>query len=538
MNSIKQTLFLAALTYTIVASALPPPRKAGTAGSTLRQSTETKTHYLVNVNKGEPLGYTAVMLAYKGNTPGGAALVRKCAQAAVATPAFAGKTVALIPLASSFELEPSPESAPSRLAAACEACAKEHGLDWAVVPPATLARNRAVGKASVLDDAAKREHLKDIYVVPDHKLGLIRALEGKVALLVEDDEFTGASLDAAQMGLEDAMTRAGVNFDIERVVMARHKSYVQTSTMAELDAPTQTLFQDVAFGIFADADVDVVDGANIGVIYYFLIGGRVYIGSHIASKRLYALGGRFLDAAANDEEEDASAIAFEIAKERVKEHAQQALKGEHNTKVRPAVSHIASRARYARPFAGYRGARGGRRRLGHHGRGQLRRAGRHRRHRRPDARLHQAEAPLPRAALPEPALRRHARAAGPARLGRAGLRPAQRPRVGGLRPLRRLRQGPARRVQAQAPHQLRARPASANFARARCANSLSSQVSVRERAKETHKKTWAAKSEKEIAPTRVRTPRARRRRRMRRPHARRARLSRARARAWATSTRP
>lgn len=335
MNSIKQTLFLAALTYTIV-GALPPPRKAGTAGSTLRQSTETKTHYLVNVNKGEPIGYTAVMHAYKGNTPGGAALVRKCAQAAVATPAFAGKTVALIPLASSFELEPSPESAPSRLAAACEACAKEHGLDWAVVPPATLARNRAVSKASVLDDAAKREHLKDIYVVPDHKLGLIRALEGKVALLVEDDEFTGASLDAAQRGLEDAMTRAGVNFEIERVVMARHKSYVQTSTMAELDAPTQALFQDVAFGIFADADADVDDGANIGVIYYFLIGDRVYIGSHIASKYLYALGGRFIDAAANDEEEDASAIAFEIAKERVKQHAQQALKGEHNTKVRPA----------------------------------------------------------------------------------------------------------------------------------------------------------------------------------------------------------
>ena len=464
MKSIKQQLFLAALTYTIVASALPPPRKAGTAGSTLRQSTETKTHYLVNVNKGEPLGYTAVMHAYKGNTPGGAALVRKCAQAAVATPAFAGKTVALIPLACSFELEPSPESAPSRLAAACEACAKEHGLDWAVVPPATLARNRAVGKVSELKTLAeKREHLKDIYVVPDEKLNLIRALDGQVALLVEDDEFTGASFDAAQRGLEDAMTRAGVNFEIERVAMARHKSYVKESTMAELDAPTQTLFQDVAFGIFADADVDVDDGANIGVIYYFLIGERVYIGSHIASKQLYALGGRFLDAAANDEEEDASAIAFEIAKERVKEHAQQALKGEHNTKVRPAVSHIASRARYARPFAGHRGARGGRRRLGHHGRGQLRRDGGDGRHGGADARLHQAEAALPRAALPEPALRRRARAAGPARLGRAGLRPAQRPRVGGLRPVRRLRQGPARRVQAQAPLQLRARAASANF---------------------------------------------------------------------------
>ena len=243
MASLYETSFQGCDAVSLGGRDLPEGSPFGPHGATLRSDSNSPwAHYWINTKKGGSLDWIALMRAFKQNEGGGEALIEGCAQAALAT--FDANRVALIALGSSGELVPSPDSAPSRLAAGIADAAARAGRDWSVVDGSTFARNRVVGKASGLDDADKRALLNGIYDVSAENLDKIRALEGvDLVIHIDDDQGTLIHATEAREAFEAAQTAAGIEIPIVFVslgrVLSRHVKLEVDSTMDQLDEPTQ-----------------------------------------------------------------------------------------------------------------------------------------------------------------------------------------------------------------------------------------------------------------------------------------------------------
>ena len=324
---------------------VPETATYGAHGGTLRWcdhgcDKETGTWFWLKLIKGAPLDTFGHMHACKLDEGGGKTFMAGFAKAALATPAFAD-ALTIIPLGGSNALEPGPETPPVRLAAELAGAAEATGRAWTVAHPSTLPRRFKIGKVSGKDLATKREMLDGIYAVPDNDLERIRALAGRDVMLLDDDAKDDTSMDAAYRELVDAMKRAGVHFRIHRVVLGRYLSqFVKLeagSTMAELDEETHNLVEKAAFEVLEAKECDDAEGQHLTVIYWFIIGGRLYVGSHLGSLKLVdaAFSARFMDARRRGDAAAVEELALQIAEERIKEHATKVTSAKgHNQEVR------------------------------------------------------------------------------------------------------------------------------------------------------------------------------------------------------------
>ena len=339
-TTLRETSFQGCDVVSFCGGDLPEGSPFGPHGATLRSYSKAPWAYSwFLTKKGGALDWIALMHAFKQNKGGGEALIEGCAQAALAT--FGARRVALIALGSSGELVPSPDSAPSRLAAGIADAAARAGRVWSVVDGSTFARNRVVGKASGLDDADKRALLKGIYDVSAENLDKIRALGGvDLAIHIDDDFFSLIHATVAREAFKAAQTAAGIEIPTVFVslacVLSRHVKLEVGSTMDQLDEPTRGIVTTAAQRVLAKPCDDPA-GTHMTVLYYFRIGDRADVGSHIGSKKLVnaAFRERYQVARARGDAATLRELALQLAKERVSQHAWKAdsAKG-HNQKAR------------------------------------------------------------------------------------------------------------------------------------------------------------------------------------------------------------
>ena len=136
-----------------------------------------------------------------------------------------------------------------------------------------------VRRCRVLDKAPKalgkrRNHHKDTVVVDDDAL---KAHVGKILRVVDDDTWTGCTLEAVVVPLRAAIKRLKLDIVVQTLVLAKfvHPNRTQ-ATLEELAPPVREKLRAASKRFLSQGDVSTVDAEHVGIIYCIEIDGITY----------------------------------------------------------------------------------------------------------------------------------------------------------------------------------------------------------------------------------------------------------------------
>jgi hypothetical protein len=147
------------------------------------------------------------------------------------------------------------------------------GLKGYTIDTGVVRRCRVLDKAPKALDK-RRNHHKDTVVVDDDAL---KAHVGKILRVVDDDTWTGSTLEAVVVALRAAIKRLKLDIVVQTLVLAKlvHPNRTQ-ATLEELALPVREKLRAASERFLSQGDVSTVEAEHVGIIYCIEIGGITY----------------------------------------------------------------------------------------------------------------------------------------------------------------------------------------------------------------------------------------------------------------------